>query len=62
MVVMVLSTKVAKGAAGAGLSSALVSSRADCAALSAEESFGTGQLFGKNWTVLATRSERVVGT
>ena len=62
MAVMVLSPKVAKGAERAGLSSALVSSQAARAALSAEESLGTGQLFGKNWTVLATCSARVVGT
>ena len=51
-----------KGAAGAGFSSALVSSWADRAALSAEESFGTGQFFGKNWTILATRLARMNGT
>ena len=61
MVVMVSSTKVAKGAAGAGLGSNLVSFRAARAALLAEESLVTGQLFGKNWTVLATRSARLVG-
>ena len=43
---MVSSPKVAKGAAGAGLSSASVRSRAARAALSAEESLGTGQLYG----------------
>ena len=39
---MVFSTKVAKGVAGAGLSSALVSSWDTCAVLWAEESLGTG--------------------
>ena len=62
MAVMVLSPNVAKGAAGEGLSSALVSSRAAHAALSAEESLGTGQFFGKNWTVPVTRLARVAGT
>ena len=62
MAVIVSSPYVAKGVAGAGFSSALVSSWAARAALSAEESLGTGQFFRKNWTVLATRSARVVGT
>ena len=62
MAVMVLPPKVAKGAAGAGLSSTSVISRAARAELLTEESLGKGQLFGKNWTVLATRSARVVGT
>ena len=62
MAVMVSSPNVAKGAVGEVLSSALVSSQAACADLLAEESLLTGQFFGKNWTVLATRSERVVGT
>ena len=54
MAVMVSSPNVAKGAAGAGLSSALVSSWAARAELSVEESLGTGQFFGENWTVFAT--------
>ena len=59
---MVSSAKVAKGAAGAGLSSDSVSSRAARAALLTEESLGTGQFFENNWTVLAMRSALVVGT
>ena len=62
MAIMFLSPNVAKGEAGAGLSSASASSRASHTALSVEESLGTGQFFGKNWTVFATRSARVVGT
>ena len=62
MAVMVSSPKVAKGAAGAGLSSASVISWAARDELSVDESLGTGQLFGKNWTVLATCSACVVGT
>ena len=62
MEVMVSSPNVAKEEAGAGLSSASASSRASHTALSAEESLGTGQFFGKNWTVFAMRSARVVGT
>ena len=59
---MVLYPIVAKGAAGAGLSSALVSSQSARAALLAEETLGAGQFFGNNWTVLATRLAHVVGT
>ena len=59
---MVSSPNVAKGAAGAGLSSALVSSRAAQSVLLAEESLGTGKFFRKNWTVSATRLARVFGT
>ena len=62
MAIMVLSPKVVKGAAGSGLSSTSVSSWAARAVFSAEESLGTGQLFGNNWTVLVTCSARMVGT
>ena len=62
MTVLVLSPNVTKEAAGAGLSSASISSWAARSVLSVEESLGKGQFFGNNWTVFATRSARVVGT
>ena len=54
--------KVAKGAAGDGCLSALIRDWAERSATSAEEVLGMAQLWGKNWTVLAIRSEAVFVT